>query len=75
MPCRAALATFRELGDTWAMAVALVQLAQFARLRADYETAIEYLQEAVSLGRELGAWATLSTSAAWSPRCGYGWAT
>ena len=57
--CRASLAAFRELGDYWAAAVALVQLAQFARLRADYPTAITYLQEAVGLGRELGAWGDL----------------
>ncbi len=57
--CRAALAAFRELDDTWATAAALAQLGQFARLRADYETAIEYLLEAVSLGRELGAWGDL----------------
>jgi predicted ATPase len=54
--CRASLAAFRELGDLWATAASLVQLAQFARLRADYPTAIAYLQEAVGLGRELGAW-------------------
>jgi predicted ATPase/DNA-binding SARP family transcriptional activator len=57
--CRASLAAFRELGDIWATAAALVQLAQFARHRADYPTAISYLQEAVGLGRELGAWGDL----------------
>ena len=57
--CRASLAAFRELGDIWATAVALVQLAQFARGRADYETALAYLLEAMSLGRELGAWGDL----------------
>jgi tetratricopeptide (TPR) repeat protein len=57
--CRAALDAFRELGDIWATAAALVQLAGFARLRADYQTAIEYLREAVSLGRDLGAWGDL----------------
>jgi predicted ATPase/DNA-binding SARP family transcriptional activator len=57
--CRGSLAAFRGLGDRWAAAVALVQLAQFARLRADYPTAISYLQEAVGLGRELGAWGDL----------------
>jgi tetratricopeptide (TPR) repeat protein len=57
--CRASLAAFRELGDIWATAVALVQLAQFARGRADYETALAYLREAMSLGRELGAWGDL----------------
>jgi predicted ATPase/DNA-binding SARP family transcriptional activator len=56
---RASLAAFRELGDLWATAAALVQLAQFARSRADYPTAITYLQEAVALGRELGAWGDL----------------
>jgi predicted ATPase/DNA-binding SARP family transcriptional activator len=57
--CRSSLAAFRELGDPWATAASLVQLAQFARLRADYPTAITYLQEAVGLGRELGAWGDL----------------
>ena len=58
--CRGALAAFRALGDTWATAATLVQLAQFARLRADYATAIESLQEAASLGQELGAWGDLA---------------
>jgi predicted ATPase/DNA-binding SARP family transcriptional activator len=56
---RAALAAFRELGDTWATAASLVQLAEFARLRADYATAIECLTEAESLGEQLGAWGDL----------------
>jgi predicted ATPase/DNA-binding SARP family transcriptional activator len=55
----AALAAFRGLGDTWAIAASLVQSAEFARLRADYGTAIECLQEAESLGFELGAWGDL----------------
>jgi predicted ATPase/DNA-binding SARP family transcriptional activator/tetratricopeptide (TPR) repeat protein len=58
--CRASLAAFRELGDIWATAAALVQLAQFARHRGDYPTAITYLQEAVGLGRELRAWGDLA---------------
>jgi predicted ATPase/DNA-binding SARP family transcriptional activator len=57
--CRVSLTAFRELGDLWATAASLVQLAQFARLRADYPTAITYLQEAVELGREIGAWGDL----------------
>jgi predicted ATPase len=52
---RAALTAFRELGDPWTTAASLVQLAEFARLRADYGTAIESLQEAESLGLELDA--------------------
>jgi ATP/maltotriose-dependent transcriptional regulator MalT len=39
------------------MAVALVQLADFAALRGDFATADASLQEAASLGRQVGAWA------------------
>ena len=58
--CRTALEAFRELGEAFGMAVALVQLAEFARLRADYAPAIAALEEAGKLGRELGAWGDLS---------------
>jgi predicted ATPase/DNA-binding SARP family transcriptional activator len=51
---RAALAAFRELGDTWATAASLVQLAELARFRANYRTAIESLREAEALVVELG---------------------
>ncbi len=57
--CRTALEAFRELGEAFGMAVALVQLAEFARLRADYAAAIAALEEAGKLGRELGAWGDL----------------
>jgi hypothetical protein len=42
------------------MAVALVQLADLAKLRADYAAAIGALEEAGELGRALGAWGDLS---------------
>jgi predicted ATPase/DNA-binding SARP family transcriptional activator len=58
--CRESLAAFRPLGEAFGMASALVQLAELARLRADYVTAIAALEEAGSFGRELGAWGDLS---------------
>jgi len=58
--CRTALAAFRELGEAFGMAAVLIQLAEFARLRADYAPAIAALKEAGELGRELGAWGDLS---------------
>lgn len=42
------------------MAAVLVQLAEFAQLRADYLTAIAAIDEAASLARELGAWGDLT---------------
>ena len=51
-----ALAAFRELGDPWGIAVALVQLADFAMLRADFPAALGYLQEATRLGEGVAAW-------------------
>jgi predicted ATPase/DNA-binding SARP family transcriptional activator len=57
---RAALAAFRELGESWGIAVALVQLADFAVQRGDHVTAITSLQEAATLGRELDAWGDLA---------------
>ena len=57
--CRAALAAFREIGDPWGAAAALVQTADFAAMRADYPAAIASLEEAASLGEEVGAWGDL----------------
>jgi tetratricopeptide (TPR) repeat protein len=54
--CEAALAAFRDLGEPWGTAVALVELADFASLRADYPAAVACLQEATSLGHEVEAW-------------------
>jgi hypothetical protein len=71
--CRTALAAFRELGEAFGMAVALVQLAEFAKLRADYPAAIAALEEAGELGRALGPGVTCHTSAGNSPSSGYGW--
>lgn len=56
---RAALAAFRELGESWGTAGALLQLAQFAQLSGDYATAIAHLEEASAVGKELGAWGDL----------------
>ena len=57
--CEAALAGFRSIGETWGIAVTLFQLAEFAEQRGDHATAISALEEARSLGRELGAWGDL----------------
>jgi predicted ATPase/DNA-binding SARP family transcriptional activator len=57
---RASLAAFREIGEPWGIAVALVQLADLAVQRADYATAVASLQEAAALGEELGAWGDLA---------------
>ncbi len=54
--CLAALAAFRALGEAWGTAAVLMQLADFAKLRGDYAAAIAALEEAASLGQELGAW-------------------
>jgi predicted ATPase/DNA-binding SARP family transcriptional activator len=59
--CRKSLAEFRALDEAWGTAIVLVQLAELAQLRADYVTAIAALEEAGSLGRELGAWGDLSS--------------
>ncbi|HET9967905.1 MAG TPA: hypothetical protein VFQ68_06680, partial [Streptosporangiaceae bacterium] len=53
---RAALAGFRAIGDPWGRAATLVQLADFAAMRAEYPAAIGLLEEAASLGAEVGAW-------------------
>ena len=58
--CQAALAAFRALGEAWGTAAVLMQLADFAKLRGDFAAAITALEEAVSLGQELGAWGDLS---------------
>jgi predicted ATPase/DNA-binding SARP family transcriptional activator len=54
--CVAALAAFRELGDPWGIAVSLIQLADFAMLRADHRAAIGYLEEATNQGEGMAAW-------------------
>jgi predicted ATPase len=53
---RAALAGFRAIGEPWGQAATLVQLADFAAMRAEYPAAIGFLEEAASLGAEVGAW-------------------
>ncbi|GEM_PF-995959 len=58
--CQAALAAFRALGEAWGTAAVLMQLADFAKLRGDYAAAIAALEEAASLGHELGAWGDLA---------------
>ena len=58
--CQVALAAFRALGERWGTAAVLMQLADFAKLRGDYTAAIAALEEAASLGQELGAWGDLS---------------
>lgn len=56
---RVALARFRELGEAWGTAGALLQLAQLADMRGDHPAAIAELEEAAAIGRELGAWGDL----------------
>jgi predicted ATPase/DNA-binding SARP family transcriptional activator len=58
--CQVALAAFRALGERWGTAAVLMQLADFSKLRGDYTAAIAALEEAASLGQELGAWGDLS---------------
>jgi tetratricopeptide (TPR) repeat protein len=55
----AALAGFRELGEAWGTAGVLLQLAQLADMRGDHAAAIAELEEAIAIGRELGAWGDL----------------
>jgi predicted ATPase len=57
--CRAALAAFRVIGDPWGKAATLIQTADFAAMRADYPAAVGFLEEAASLGKEVGAWGDL----------------
>ena len=58
--CRESLAAFRALGESWGTASVLIQLAEFAQLRADYAAAVAALEEAGSYGQELGAWGDLT---------------
>jgi predicted ATPase/DNA-binding SARP family transcriptional activator len=58
--CLAALREFRGLGETWATAITLTQLAEFVELRADHAAAIAALEEAAAIGRELGSWGEMS---------------
>jgi predicted ATPase/DNA-binding SARP family transcriptional activator len=58
--CRDALAAFRALGEAWGTAAVLMQLAEFARLRGDHAAAVAALEEAGTLGRQLGAWGDLT---------------
>jgi len=58
--CRDALAAFRALGEAWGTAAVLITLAEFAKLRGDFAGAIAALEEAGSLGQQLGAWGDLS---------------
>jgi hypothetical protein len=57
--CRAALGQFREFGEKWGTAIALAQLSDFTELRADHAASIAALEEAASIGNELGAWGDL----------------
>ena len=58
--CQAALTAFRALGEAWGTAAVLIQMAEFAKLKGDYPAATAALEEAESLGQELGAWGDLS---------------
>jgi len=58
--CQDALAAFRVLGEAWGTAAVLMTLAEFAKLRGDFAGAIAALEEAGSLGQQLGAWGDLS---------------
>ena len=58
--CRDALAAFRALGEAWGTAAVLMQLAEFARLRGENAAAVAALEEAGTLGQQLGAWGDLS---------------
>jgi predicted ATPase len=58
--CRASLAAFRVLGDSWGAASVLIQLAELAQLRGDYPTTVAALQDAGKCGRDLGTWGDLS---------------
>ncbi len=58
--CRQALAAFRAMNEAWGAAAVLVQLAEFAELRADFPGAIAALEEAAEQAQQLGAWGDLS---------------
>jgi tetratricopeptide (TPR) repeat protein len=59
-PSPTALTAFRALGEAWGTAAVLINMAEFAKLKGDYPAATAALEEAASLGQELGAWADLS---------------
>jgi predicted ATPase/DNA-binding SARP family transcriptional activator len=58
--CRQSLAAFRAMNEAWGAAAVLVQLAEFAELRADFPAAIAALDEAAEQAQQLGAWGDLS---------------
>jgi predicted ATPase/DNA-binding SARP family transcriptional activator len=58
--CRESLAAFRAMNEAWGAAAVLVQLAEFAELRADFPGAIAALEEAAEQAQQLGAWGDLS---------------
>jgi predicted ATPase/DNA-binding SARP family transcriptional activator len=58
--CRESLAAFRAMNEAWGAAAVLVQLAEFAELRADFPGAIAALDEAAEQAQQLGAWGDLS---------------
>jgi predicted ATPase/DNA-binding SARP family transcriptional activator len=58
--CRASLAAFRALGDSWGAASVQIHVAELAQLRGDYATTIAALQDAARSGQTLGAWGDLS---------------
>jgi ATP/maltotriose-dependent transcriptional regulator MalT len=51
---RAALTTFRKLGERWGMAFSLTSLATLAMWRGDFTAAVADLQESLALTSELG---------------------
>ena len=55
-----ALREFRALGERWGTALVLTILADLTDLRADHAASIAALEEAVAIGRELGAWSDLA---------------
>jgi predicted ATPase/DNA-binding SARP family transcriptional activator len=57
---RVALREFRALGERWGTALVLTVLADLTDLRADHAASIAALEEAVAIGRELGAWSDLA---------------
>jgi hypothetical protein len=57
---KGALREFRALGERWGTALVLTTLADLTDLRADHAASIAALEEAVAIGRELGAWSDLA---------------
>ena len=51
---RAALATFREIGERWGTAFSLISVATLAMWRGDFTAAAADMQEALALASELG---------------------